>query len=145
MRRRLCDGTFRWKITDRSDESIAASCESLNKARILGGVAESLPDFIDGCAQRMVEVDDRILTPESKLKFLTRDDLAGAFDQGGQDFERLALQLDAKACLPQFACLKINFVKAEGESRIGNRGWHRIRNRCVIDFITRHTDLLADD
>ena len=66
----------------------------------------------------MVEVDGGVFAPEAELQVLAGDDFAGVLQEGRQDFEWLALDLDAFACLPEFAGLEVSFEETEG-----NSGW----------------------
>ena len=50
---------------DRSDEAVASLGEGLDIAGAVGGVAEGFADLVDGGAEGVVEVDDRVTTPEA--------------------------------------------------------------------------------
>jgi hypothetical protein len=88
------------KDIDWSDEAVAALGERLNITGAVGGVAEGFADLVDGGAEGVVEVYDRVTTPETELKFVAGYYLAGMLEQRGQNLEGLSLQLDPKASLP---------------------------------------------
>ena len=72
----------------------------------------------------MVEVDDGVFAPEAGLEFFAGDDLAGLLEEGGEDLEGLALELDAEAGFPELSGLQIDLIEAEAESRVGNLARH---------------------
>jgi hypothetical protein len=51
----------------------------------------------------VLEIDERVVAPEAMTQILAGNDLAGHGEQGEQDGERLVLQRDAHAALPQLA------------------------------------------
>jgi hypothetical protein len=118
------DGLGGWRGGDvayGSDEAVAAAGEGFDEARIVSRVSEGFADLVDGGAEGVVEVDDGVFAPEALLEFFAGDDLSGAFEEGGEDFEGLGLELDAEAGFPDFAGLEIDLVEAEGEPGIGGR------------------------
>jgi len=64
----------------------------------------------------VVEVDGGVFAPEAELEFFAGDDFAGAFEEGGQDFEGLALDLNSLADFPELAALEVCFEETEGNS-----------------------------
>jgi|SRR5882757_2560553 len=119
--REICDGRdgcCGGGISYGSDEAIAATSESFDEARIIGGVAQGFADLVDSGAEGVVEIDDCVLAPETELEVLAGDDLAWVFEQSGENLEGLALDLDPFARLPEFASLEIGFKESEGDS-----GW----------------------
>ena len=116
------------------DETVATAGEGFDEAGIFGGVAEGFADLVNGGAEGVVEIDDCVFSPETGLQFFAGDDLSGAFEEGGEDLEGLALKLDAEAGLPQFSTLQIDLVEAEAKSRVGNlarHGWRILRATTV--------------
>ncbi len=92
-------------VADRGNEAVAAAGEGFDEAGVVGGVAEGFADLVDRGAKGVVEVDDGVLAPETELEVLPGDDLAGMFEQGDEDLEGLALDLDPSARLPEFTTL----------------------------------------
>ena len=75
---------------DGSDEAVATLGEGLNIAGAFGGVAEGFADLVDGGAEGVVEVDDGVAAPEAELEVVAGDDLSGALEERGENFEGLA-------------------------------------------------------
>src|SRR6185437_11365227 len=130
-------GGGRVQDVDGGDEAVAALGEGLNVAWAFGGVAEGLADLVDGGAERVVEIDDRVTTPEAELEVLAGDDLSGALEERGKNFKGLRLQLNPKTGLPEFAALEVHLEKPEGEFRVGDGGRHCANRPRGLDFITR--------
>ncbi len=109
---------------DGGDEAVASLGERLDVAGAVGGVAEGFADLVDGGAEGVVEVDDRVTTPEAEVEVFPGDDLSGALEERGQNLKRLRLQLDAETGLPEFAALEVHLEEPEGEFRVGDGGRH---------------------
>ena len=103
-------------MRDRCDEAVASAGEGLDEAGVVGGVAEGFADFVDGGAEGVVEVDGGVFAPETELEVFAGDDFAGFLEECSEDFEGLALDLDASARFPQFFCLQVGFEEAEADS-----------------------------
>jgi len=58
----------------------------LDIERLIGRVAESLAQFIDGSVDVGVVIDVRICGPQPHTQFLTRDDFAWFFEQREQNW-----------------------------------------------------------
>jgi hypothetical protein len=121
---------------NRGDEAVAAAGECFDEAGILGGVAEGFADLVDGRAEGVVEVDYGVFTPEACLEFFAGDDLAGLFQEGGEDLEGLPLQLDAEACFPELPCLQIDLIEPEAEPRVANLAHHFNPQASLSEFTT---------
>ena len=125
----------------RRDEPVSAFRQGLDILRILRGVAERLADLINRRAQAVVEVDDRFRAPDLLLQFLPGDDFSGVAEQDGEQLERLALQLDADAALPQFTGPQVGFEHAKPDfSRIASgsvRAWN-VQQRITTDHGPGH-------
>ena len=80
----------------RRDEAIASFGECLDKAGTVGGVAEGFADLVDGGAEGVVEVNDRVTTPETQLELLPGDDLAGVLEERGENFKGCVCSLIRK-------------------------------------------------
>ena len=119
---------------DGGDEAVAALGEGFDVAGVVGGVSEGFADFINGGAERVVEVDDGVAAPEAELEVVAGDDLAGALEERGEDFEGLALQLNPKTSLPEFSAIEVHLKESEGEFRIGDRGLPSARERYLAEM-----------
>ena len=87
-------GNFGYGGKKRADEAIAAARECFDVERFVGGIGESLTEFVDCFIEAVFEVDEGFLRPEALLNFFTRDDLAGALKEHDEDFERLSGKAD---------------------------------------------------
>jgi hypothetical protein len=92
---------------DVGEESVAATGNGLNEARILRRVAQRFTNLVDGFVKAVIEVDDR-LAPNFLAQFLSGYQLSRFFQQHRQRSKRLLLQPDAQAALRQFAGSKID-------------------------------------
>src|SRR5207247_8132434 len=95
-RRRLHD-------LDRRDEPIPDTSESLDVAWVFGGVAQRDAQTIGSCIEPVVEINEDVRGPQPALQLLASDDIAGTFDQSLQYLQRLSLQPQLDAMLPQLA------------------------------------------
>jgi hypothetical protein len=116
----FCWSGFLWRgwfeLCDWCDEAVASAGEGLDEAWVVGGVAEGFADFVDGGAEGVVEVDGGVFAPEAELEVFAGDNFAGLLQKSREDFEGLALDLDAPARFPQFFCLQVGFEEAEADS-----------------------------
>ena len=103
---RQVPGAVQWR-----DEAVTASGQRFDETRIVGRVAEGLPDLADGGIQSVVEFDESVARPEAFVEFLARYDFARALDKRPQHLKRLFLQPDASPVLAQLARCR---VKLEG-------------------------------
>ena len=63
------------------DEAIPAFGKGLDESRIVGGIAQSLAQFVHGDAQAVVEIHRGFCAPKSLLQLLAADYLAWRFQQ----------------------------------------------------------------
>ena len=106
-------GRLRFQRLDRSDEPVAALGQRLHKTRVLGAVAQSFAQLIDGDAQAVVKVNSGLRAPEQLLQRFVSDNLAGMFEKRRQQLEGLALQPDMHTGTAQFATVQIGFKNTE--------------------------------
>jgi hypothetical protein len=92
---------------DVGEETVAATGNGLNEARILRRVAQRFTNLVDGFVEAVIEVDDQ-LAPKFLAQLLPGYQLSGFFQQHRQDLKRLLLQPDAQPTLCQFAGSKID-------------------------------------
>ena len=92
---------------DRADKAVAAARERFDEARLVGGIPQHLPHFTDSNIEAFFEIDESIAGPEPFVKRLTGDELAGAFEQRGENLERLPLQPNLHPTLAEFAGFEV--------------------------------------
>jgi hypothetical protein len=68
-----------------------------NKPRIIGIVAERLPQLGDGGSEALAKIDEGIFRPEALPDLLAVYGLARVLKQQQQELKRLILQLDSMA------------------------------------------------
>ena len=95
--RRLLE--FRWFTSPkhRCDEPVSLARYGCDEARVIGGVAQRLPDLLDGGVESLIEFHKGIGGPELALQFLTGDQLARPSQQNSQDLKGLFLEFDLAA------------------------------------------------
>ncbi len=74
---RFCLGVVIRDILDRREPAVSAARKSLNKVRVLGGIAKSVAKFIDGDIHAVVEVHKGVVRPQPLLQLFPRHQLAG--------------------------------------------------------------------
>jgi hypothetical protein len=70
---------------DGSDEAIAVARNGFNVTGRAGRISEGIAEFLDGFIQSVIEINKNIGWPEASPEFLTRHDLAGAFEEQRQN------------------------------------------------------------
>jgi hypothetical protein len=95
------------------EQAISFARNGLDIKGLIGGVAESLAQFIDGSVYVGVVVDVRVRRPQAYAQFLARDDFTGLFEQDNQDLINLALELQPRAIPRHFLPLLINLERSE--------------------------------
>ena len=83
---------------------------------------------------RLIELDERILTPQLPADFVVGDDRASATDQQHEQLEWLGLQAATTSAPAKFPGRGIQLELAETE-RLGGHGWHRGRRNGADDLI----------
>src|SRR5262249_55592341 len=92
--------------------------------RSFGCVAEGVAQFLNGVVKSRVEVHEGIRGPEFLTEFLASDQVTGTFEQMGEYLERLVLQLQANAVLPQFTRTQVHIKGAEANFAGLGSGFH---------------------
>src|SRR5262249_11481130 len=105
-----------------SDEAVASTRDRLDKARLIGRLAEGVAQFLNGRVDAMVELDDGVVRPQSQPDLVAQHDVAGMIEHHDQNPDRLLAQLDADAALAQFPRPNIEF---EGPKTIETR-WRSV-------------------
>ena len=73
--------------------------------------------------ETVLEIDERIFRPEMLADFLASDQFARMFQQKREDGDGLALELNLRAVLRQFARLAVEFERSETDPLCG-WDWH---------------------
>jgi|SRR5579863_2058524 len=81
------------------NEPVSSPGQCLNKARVVGGVAQGFAQLVDCRVQAVVEINERVLRPYLRTQFFVSDDIARSLQQNYEYLKRLILQLDAFALL----------------------------------------------
>ena len=79
----------------------------------------------------MFEVDEGMLGPEALAKFFAGDEFSGTFQQDGQDFDGLAVEVELVAKLEEFAGLGIELKRPEADF-IDSTFPRALRPRCYL-------------
>ena len=74
-------------------------CDRLDIARLRSGIPQGFPQFVDGAADAVVEINEGAVGPEALPEILSRDDLAAPLDECNQQVEGTVLEPDASAVL----------------------------------------------
>jgi len=96
------EGGLRRNRLDRvygGQEAISAPGLRFDESRRISRVAQRLPQFLHGTVQALVEIDKRILVPESLAQPLAGNNFARLFQQQHQDQKWFFPELDADAVL----------------------------------------------
>ncbi len=96
-----------------ADKAVAAAWESLDVARVVGGIVEGFAKLIHGGVQAVIEVHKSIGGPDTGAQLLAGDHPAGALQERGKNLEGLAAQFELDPALPQLASEQIGFEGAE--------------------------------
>ena len=86
-----------------SNEPVAPPRQGFNKLGRVGGVAECVPHFLDGCVQAVFEIDEGIRFPKPLAQVVTRDKFARPLEQRDEDLSWLLLKRDPSAVAEQLA------------------------------------------
>ena len=99
----------------RRDEPISASRKRLDEARVVGVVAERRSQPLHGGIEAVLEIDERAVGPQPLAQLVPGDDVAWTLEHHPEDFERLLLQPDADAVLPQLAGSDVELERAKAQ------------------------------
>ena len=79
----------------------------LDIPRAVGGISQRRSQFSHGLVQAAIEIHKRVGRPKFSPQFLAGHHFSGMFQKEGKNLERLLLQLDSNAILPQFRCAQV--------------------------------------
>src|ERR1700745_1675548 len=97
----------------RNEEAISTLGNGLDVARVLGIIAQRLPQFANGDTEAAVEVDKRILAPDAMASIVAGAHLSSVFKKNTQKPEGLLLQLHPIPVFQEFARDRIHLERAE--------------------------------
>src|SRR5579862_5342344 len=97
----------------RSNPAVASALYSFDEYRVIGGVAEGVPQTIDGAADAVVEVDKYALWPQSPAELVTAEHFVGMVEQETESPKREILNPDLSAALAEFARRHVGLEDAE--------------------------------
>lgn len=115
-------GAYRMQIIEWCDESIASFGICLNETRSGRNVAERRANSIDCFVQAAVEVDQCVASPDPGLQLFSGYQLPRPFEQRHEHLERLVLQSDFDAALPDLAGCEIDLEATETDWRLRDIG-----------------------
>jgi hypothetical protein len=78
-------------------------------------VVQGIPKLVHAKIDALVEVDERLVTPERPADLVTADYLARTADQERQKLEWLGLELDQHPAFPEFAGANVQFEDSEAQ------------------------------
>jgi len=103
---------------DRGEKPIASAGHRLDESWSGSRISERFSNLVDGRIESAVKLDKCVSGPQPLLQFFARDHLAGILEQQGQDAERLFLQRDLQAVLPEFPGFDVHLEGPEPD-RVG--------------------------
>jgi len=89
-------------VFDGRDEPISLARDGLDKARLLGIIAEHLPDPADCGIDTVVGIQEDAFTPDPFDDLFPRDQLSPVFNQEKQEFHGHRLEFDGNSGRAQF-------------------------------------------
>jgi hypothetical protein len=104
-------------VGHRRDEAIPAPCERFDELRRLGRISKRLSHFLNCGIETVLEVDERVVLPQSLAELLARGHLATPFQQRGEDLARLILHPDTLAIAIELSRGGVELEGAETEAR----------------------------
>src|ERR1700683_934064 len=87
--------------------------QSFDVARRLRRIAKHFANSRNCVVEAVVKIDKRLSRPDSRLKFLASDNLAGTLQQHLEQLEGLAAQAQPYAVLAQFSGMDIQLISVE--------------------------------
>lgn len=98
-------------------ESVPEARQGLYIARLIGRIAERLPDLIDGRIEAMLEVTSSYSGPEAVAKIFTGYHVAGPIEKPAQNLARLWGEFDSVPVLAQFSGHRVEFKRPKDHFR----------------------------
>jgi hypothetical protein len=116
-----------------AEESIPAPGQRFDEAWVLRGIAQRVAKFLDGGIQPGVEIDERVVGPQTLTQRVARHRFSRALEQGQQDLQRLVRKPDLPALPAKLARDGVQLEDAEANDL------HRAQRSAgaAIPFVTR--------
>src|SRR5712675_77560 len=77
-----------------SDEAVAPTGQGLNEARIFRRIAQRLANLVNGRAEAVLKINERLGIPKFLPQLFARNHLAGLLNQRDKNLEGLLLEFD---------------------------------------------------
>jgi hypothetical protein len=100
----------------RANEPVAAARQRFHKTRIVGIVAERLPEPLHGGIEAVLEIDERAIRPEPPLQLVTGHDVARPLEHHAEDFEWLLLQPDPAVAVVKLSRTEVQLERSEADA-----------------------------
>src|SRR5207248_605858 len=106
---------LRIRVLNGSNETVAASRQCFDIARLVGRVPQRLAQPVHGRVQSVLKIDERTACPKLLLKLVPGDHLARLPDESRQNLQRLSLKPKVNSMLVQLArcCIEGEGAKHE--------------------------------
>jgi hypothetical protein len=98
---------------NRRDEAVTAPRNRLDVSRTIRIVPESRPDLVDAEINAAIEVNKRVVSPDTLLNLRTADDFSRPLREHMQDNELLWLEFEKDTALSQLLRIWIQFEGSE--------------------------------
>src|SRR6516165_3957148 len=98
------------------EEAVAAAGQSLDEARIVGGIAQGFAQLVDGGSQAVVEVNESVRRPVLLAQLLASHHFAGVLKKNGQYVNGLVVNLDTFDLLPQFSRGEVHIERPKAQN-----------------------------
>jgi hypothetical protein len=105
-------------VGDGRNKAIAALGNGFQIMGILGVILEDTTNPADREVQAMLEIHERVSSPDSFGQFLAGDDLSGSHGKDSQYFRRLRLELYRGAVAAKLPRSTVEYVVAERETLV---------------------------
>ena len=102
---------------DGRDEPVAAAGDGFDVRRLIGGIAQRLPDLADRRVDAGLDVDEDVRAPQPLGDLGARDELSRSLDQQDQQVHRLPPQLHPPALASQLVRTEVQLELAEAARR----------------------------
>jgi hypothetical protein len=112
-KRRLSEWLNRDRTGNGRDETISATRNCFNISWLTRFIVERLTQPVHRLIERLLEVNERIFSPDPLLQLFTGDNLTRPLNEGGQDAKRLFLQANRNTMLTQFHGIAVQFIHFE--------------------------------
>ncbi len=104
----------------RGNKPVSPARQRFDVSRRVDRIAYHFANAGNGIVKTMIEVNESVVRPDLRSKFVARHDIARTIQQGGKYLERLALQSEFYAVFPELARAGIQFEYVEAKSA---KGW----------------------